>query len=289
MRANLLACQLATIALSLAPVVSAWPSWPTFLPDVDTLVVRADEPSSSHGSEPTSKPSSTASTETGKKTTKGAKTTNLNTGASPTETGKTSKGDGKGGKNNTTSKGPTHTMFNPEDPAGSVVMVTPAPSLGLQLYKIGDNVTWGWNYTNLQGTPTAIDVLVSCSTATRTWTLTQNMTFETPASYTWDTGIYQEDPGAQQLLTEMYTLIVYDSDSSISATAEAGYLAPFSGFTFGLYQPRAPTPLSEYKCAVCNAAPSDVVDRRALGAAVAMSVLTVLSFTWFVTGLGVFA
>jgi hypothetical protein len=169
------------------------------------------------------------------------------------------------------------------DPAGNVVMVTPAITMGSQLYKIGDYVTWGWNYTNLQGPPTAIDVLVSCSKASNTWTLTQNMTFATEASYTWDTNAYQQTAIQSPLLTEEYTLLIYDAESSVSATAEAGYLAPYSGFRFGLYVPKPYTPLGEWKCVTCSAGVSDM-DRRALGAALIMSVVTVLSFTWFVTG-----
>lgn len=166
-------------------------------------------------------------------------------------------------------------------------MLTPTTTSGTQLYMIGDYVTWGWNYTDLLGTPTAIDVLVSCSTATETWTLTQNMTFETLGSFTWDTGAYQQTAVASPLLTEMYTLIIYDADSSISATADPGYLGTYDGFTFGLYTNKPYTPLADWVCVTCSAASSDL-DRHALGAVLAMSVITVLSFTWFVTGFGLF-
>ena len=179
-------------------------------------------------------------------------------------------------------------MFDPNAAPGSVHMVTPAATAGSALYKIGDQVTWGWNYTDLQGKPTAIDVLVSCSKASATWTLTQNMTFATKGSYTWDTDAYQHTAIESPLLTEEYTLVIYDAESSISATAEPGYLAPFTGFTFGLYTPRPYTPLGEWKCATCSAGVSDM-ERRGLGVVLAMSLVTVLSFTWFVTGLGVLA
>jgi len=183
-----------------------------------------------------------------------------------------------------TSATATHTDYDARDPAGSVVMVTPATTEGTQLYKIGDYVTWGWNYTNLQGAPTAIDVLVSCSAATETWTLTQNMTFATLGSYTWDTGAYQQTAVASPLLTEEYTLVIYDADSSVSATAEAGYLGPYTGFTFGMYEGQSYTPLSEWTCATCSAAMGDT-EKRVIGFAVSMAAVTVLSFTWFVAGL----
>jgi hypothetical protein len=165
-------------------------------------------------------------------------------------------------------------------------MLTPAATYqATNLYMIGDYITWGWNYTNLQGTPTAVDVFVSCATVSATWTLTQNMTFETKGAYTWDTGEYQATAVSDPLIVEQYTLVIVDSDSSISATAEAGYLAPYSGFKFGLYTGRPYSDLGDWECATCSAA-LGAVERRAVGAAVAMSVVTVLSFTWFVAGFG---
>jgi hypothetical protein len=113
------------------------------------------------------------------------------------------------------------------------------------------------------------------------------MTFATSGAITWDTGAYQTTAVASPLLTEEYTLIIFDADSSISATAEAGYLAPYEGFVFGLYTPKPYQPLGEWRCATCSGAVSDM-ERRALWAAAAMSVVTVLSFTWFVTGIGGF-
>jgi hypothetical protein len=164
-------------------------------------------------------------------------------------------------------------------------MITPAATQqATNLYKIGETITWGWNYTNLQGTPTAVDVLVSIQ-STATFTLTQNMTFATPQVYKWDTKQYEADNIGNPLLTDEYTLVIYDADGSPTQTAEAGYLAPFSGFKFGLYQPQAATPLSEWTCATCSAALGST-ERRAIGMAAAMSVVTVLSFTWFVVGFG---
>lgn len=166
-------------------------------------------------------------------------------------------------------------------------MITPAATYQVTpLYKIGDVVTWGWNYTNLQGTPTAVDVLVSVA-STATFTLTQNMTFATPGVYEWDTKQYADDNVGHPLLTEMYTLVIYDADGGPTDTAEAGYLAPFSLFKFGLYAPKAPTSLADWHCATCSAALGSA-ERRAISGAVVMSIFTVLSFTWFVVGFGAF-
>lgn len=269
--------QFAFVLASLSGVTSAWPSW---LPELDSLVARQDDNGSSSSS---NKPQQTPSPSASQSGSKDAKTTgkdadnthNLNTGAvktgdkTPNQTG-----------NSTDSHKPDRTMFNPGDPAGAVVMVTPSLAQGMQLYKIDDKVTFGWNYTNLLGTPTAIDVLASCSTASRTYTLTQNMTFATPATFTWDT------KDTQDLLTAEYTLIIYDAEAGPSATAEPGYLSTFNSLVFGLYNKRPYTSIADgWQCAICSAA-APSVDSRAVGFAMTMSVLTVLSFTWFVAGVG---
>jgi hypothetical protein len=225
---------------------------------------------------------SSSPTDSNSKTDDPANATNLNTGGVK-PTGK----DGKSsGDNSSTTAAPTHTQYPAVDPAGNVVMITPAPAAqALNLYKIGENVTFGWNYTNLQGTPTAVDILASIA-STATFTLTQNMTFETPGAFEWDTKQYEADHPGQPLLTEQYTLAIYDADGSPSSTPEAGYLAPFSGLKFGMYQPKGATPLADFQCATCSAG-FGAGERRAVGMAAAMSVVTVLSFTWFVVGFGV--
>ncbi|KAI0014006.1 hypothetical protein F4779DRAFT_201642 [Xylariaceae sp. FL0662B] len=277
--------QFLTVALALAPLAAAWPDW---LPDIDTLIVRQDDATTS--AETTATPTSTADTAEETTTTGDTtnadkpKTTNLNTGG-VTATGTNSKSDGTSTTGKTTAKATTHKTFDPQDGAGGVAMITPATTDGSTLYRIDDPtpLTWVWNYTSLQADPTAIDVMVSCSMASETWTLTQNMTFAPTATFTWDTNKYQSSAVASPLLTEEYTLLIIDADSSVSATAEPGYLAPFDGFTFGLYTSRPYVDLDQWKCATCSAAPGDL-DRQALGFAVTMSVITVLSFTWYVTG-----
>lgn len=214
-------------------------------------------------------------------------TTNLNTGGI-TQTG-TATGTGRGRGNGTSTDAPRRTTFDPRDPAGGVAMVTPAATAGFQLYKFGDFVTWGWNYTSLQATPTAVNLLIKNSHVPQPWTLTQNMSFAEPGSYTWDTNSYTQRPEviATPLLTDQYTLIIHDADGGPSDTPEAGYLAPFSGFTFGLYDGQPYTPSNEgWQCASCSGAAGAGVDGRAVGVAVVMSAVTVFSFTWFVAGFG---
>ncbi|RYP50535.1 hypothetical protein DL769_010938 [Monosporascus sp. CRB-8-3] len=281
--------QLLTIAVALSPLASAWSN---LLPDIDALVVRQDdttttaertaEPTRDNDSEPTTTrdgdrttTESPRPTDDETTTRRGPTTTNLNTGGTRTGT-----------RTGSDSSEPTRTTFNPIDGAGSVVMVTPGLTDGFQLYKIADPtpITWVWNYTQLQGTPTAIDVKISCSVASATWTLTQNMTFKSPATFTWDTDSFNT-AGQDELLTEQYTLLVHDSDGSPTDQAEPGYLAPFDGFRFGLYEKGAYTPLSEWDCVTCSAANGDL-DRKALGFAVSMSAITILTFTWYVAGFG---
>ncbi|KAL7787043.1 hypothetical protein V8C37DRAFT_391250 [Trichoderma ceciliae] len=286
MRPTATLLRLALCLSSATPLVSAWPDW---LPELDALVVRADKegntalPTSPIGDGGnTAKPTPTDSPESSSTGSSSDDGSSSNKSASKTDE------KGSGGKKTTSSKkgkATEHTQFPPESPPGSVVMQTPAVNApSAALYKIGDHITWGWNYTNLLGTPTAIDVLISCSTATETWTLTSNMTFKTSGAYTWDSSV-QESSVEQPLPVAMYTLIIKDSDASITGVPEAGYLGTFTGFMFGLYTPQPYVPFNEWTCDACNAAFSKF-DHQALGFTITMGLVTVLSFTWFVTGLG---
>jgi hypothetical protein len=166
-------------------------------------------------------------------------------------------------------------------------MMTPAVASGEQYFKIGDYVTFGWNYTSLEATPTAVNVLATCTANTQLYTIAMNVTIANNTNaVTWDTGSYQATAVQEPLLTETYTLIIYDAASSISATAQAGYLAVYDSYTFGMYTPQPYTPLADFQCATCSGALSDM-HRRAIGLVLGMSLLTVLSFTWFVGGTGV--
>lgn len=164
-------------------------------------------------------------------------------------------------------------------------MLTPQTTITSALYRIGEFVTLGWNYTNVQVTPTAVDVVISCTTASESWTLTSNMTYETSGALTWDTGAFQSDSVQQPLLVEQYIMYIYDADSSISATAGPGELTAAAAMTFGLYTGQPYTPLaSGWVCATCSGAMSSS-ERQAMGFLFTVAAITVASFTWFVTGL----
>ena len=126
-------------------------------------------------------------------------------------------------------------------------MITPAVISGPQYYRIGDWVTFAWNYTSLSATPSAIDVLASCAANSATYTITLNQSVSETGKIFWDTGAYQAT-ATVPLLTNTYTLIIYAADSSISAAPKAGYLAAQQTFTFGMYTPQLYTPWTGMSC-----------------------------------------
>lgn len=120
-------------------------------------------------------------------------------------------------------------------------MLTPAPTQ-TTYYKIGDTVTFAWNYTSLEVTPSKVDVLVSCSANSATYTLSSNATFEKTGEILWDTK--PDETGTAPLLTETYTLIVHDAAKPVTAQAQAGHLGSYQQFFFGMYVPQSYTPRS---------------------------------------------
>ncbi|PKS10296.1 hypothetical protein jhhlp_002047 [Lomentospora prolificans] len=257
---------IARVAFCLSTMGSLATAWPTWIDHAAlALVGRAEDDESETTSKAASKP-----------------TGNLNTAATldpdAPRTTAGSKGSSSGGGNSTK----TREEFDPTEPAGGAVMVTPDPRLGNPLIKAGDIVSFTWNYTNLLAEPTAVDVLLSRSGDTNLWTLTANMSFQDPATYTWDTNEQATD-ASHPLLTDEFTMIIKDSDASVSDTGEPGYLSR-TDVKVDIYTPRPYTPLNEWNCATCSAAMSDL-DQKALMFATSMCLITVASFTWFVTGL----
>lgn len=107
---------------------------------------------------------------------------------------------------------------------------------GSQYYKIGDPVTFVWNYTSLLATPTAVNILATCTENNVLYTIAANQTVgNSTGAVTWDTGAYQQTNLAAPLLTDTYTLIIYDAAASISSVAQAGYLATYEQYAFGMY------------------------------------------------------
>ncbi|KAM0349307.1 hypothetical protein ACHAPU_003716 [Fusarium lateritium] len=254
--------QLAACLSSLTPLATAWPGW---FPQADSVVVRRfaheDLPQETAVIKPRQDDSKTEEASTTRKNS--PKQTNLNTAKAETgtETGtateedSTETGKETGKKKSGTKTGtsaPKRTTFSADLQPGGVSMQLPDTMyVPTPLFKIGDYATFGWNYTSLEGTPTAIDVLVSQSSAGETYTLTANMTYESNPTYVWDTKKYADDPDAP-LNVGMYTLIIKDSDSQITDVPSAGYLAVQQTFQFGMYTPAAYTPYPQWNCDICD-------------------------------------
>ncbi|KXG53801.1 uncharacterized protein PGRI_008510 [Penicillium griseofulvum] len=282
---------LCTILL-LGTISSAWPWQPHGALLGDSLDKRADttETTTAETSE------STTDSSTAPKTS--AKTTDTNTDtktrtatdSETTDTATDSETTGKEtstktGKNKTTAT--TSISIDPAAAAGGVSMITPASS-STTYYKIGQDVTFVWNYTSLSVTPSAVNVVASCSLNSMKYTLSSNMTVKQTGSVVWDTGKYQKS-ATIPLLTASYTLIIYDADKEIGDAATAGHLSSQNGgYVFGMYTPQAYTPLNEFKCATCSGAMSET-SRLAIKFTVGMAVITFASFSWFAGSAGVFA
>ena len=242
----------------------------------------------------TASPASTA--KSAKQTAKGSDTAKASGTAKASQTAKAS-----GSAAATTGQAAASSVsVNPVLPAGGANMLTPSALGSTTYYRIGDYVTFAWNYTSLSITPSKVDAIVSCSENSATYTLLSNASFEKTGSVVWDTS--PDVTGTAPLLTETYTLIIYDAAEAVTAVADAGKLGVSNDFNFGMYVPQSYTPLSskllrllvcffgytdsttEWKCAVCSAAFSDT-ERQALKFMFGMCLMTVLSFTWFVSGL----
>ncbi|CAG8143230.1 unnamed protein product [Penicillium nalgiovense] len=277
---------LCTILL-LGTISSAWP-WPYGGLSGGSLDKRADptETATAETSESTTDASTAPKTSTGTMTgTNTDSNTDTKTGtATDSETTGTETGT-KTGKSKTTAT--SSISINPAAAAGGVSMITPA-SVSTTYYKIGEDVTFVWNYTSLSVTPSAVNVVASCSLNAMKYTLSSNMTVKETGSVVWDTGKYQKS-ATIPLLTASYTLIVYDVDKDIGDPASAGHLSSQNGgYVFGMYTPQPYTPLNEFKCATCSGALSET-SRLAIKFTVGMAVITFASFTWFAGSAGVLA
>lgn len=113
-------------------------------------------------------------------------------------------------------------------------MITPAPIDGVQYYKVGEYVTFKWNYTSLSVTPSAIDVLASCSINSATYTISSNMSVEETGAVTWDTGEYYAT-ATNPFPVASYTLIIVDSSKDVTDVPSAGYLGAYQQYVFGMY------------------------------------------------------
>jgi len=115
-------------------------------------------------------------------------------------------------------------------------MLTPAVTAATTYYKVGQNITFGWNYTSLLNEPKAIDVYVTCTANSATYTIANNMSFQSSAKVVWDT--LPEQTGANPLLTEHYKLVIHDAAKDVTDIASAGNLGAFQQLPFAMYTPQ---------------------------------------------------
>jgi hypothetical protein len=168
--------------------------------------------------------------------------------------------------------------INPIDPAGGIQMQTPGVFDGVQYYKLGQKITFGFNMTSVMVTPTAINVEAYCSGNSKYYTITTSA----PPDITkvvWDTA--QTTDG--ELMMTSYAFVVYDAEKPKSAVGEAGYLAPFTGAQFAIYSPRKAQTMEEFKCPGCNSA-SALFNSHAFRVLLGTSFMVVFGFTWFLAG-----
>lgn len=161
--------------------------------------------------------------------------TNTNTASDSTSTNTKTDTSTKSKSETTT----TSISINPAAAAGGISMITPASS-STSYYRIGQNVTFVWNYTSLSVTPSYVNVVASCSLNSETYTISSNMSVKPTGSVVWDTDASMTVP----LLTATYTLYVYDASKSLGDIPSAGYLSSLIGYDFGMYINQAYTPLN---------------------------------------------
>ncbi|CAO1598478.1 hypothetical protein XANCAGTX0491_002244 [Xanthoria calcicola] len=253
---------------------SAWP-WPPSVQDFDALIHRRQDTESSSDTSPaeTARPSP-------RPTDDAAPTAAPTKGAATKSAGSTKAT--KGGTSKTSNAATKTSSVDARLPPGGVNMITPSALAQTSYYKVGDYVTFAWNYTSLSIQPSKIDVFVSCQANSATYTISNNASFEPTGNVVWDTK--PEASGTAPLLTETYTLIIHDASKEVTSIPQAGHLGSYNQFQFGMYTPQPYTPLSEgWECATCSGALS-AMDQQALKFMLGMCMITVLSFTWFAGG-----
>ncbi|KAL3462716.1 hypothetical protein BJX64DRAFT_258836 [Aspergillus heterothallicus] len=191
------------------------------------------------------------------------------------------------GSNSThTSSSNRTTSIDARLPPGGISVLTPAAT-STTYYKVGDTITFVWNYTSLSITPSAVNVIASCSINSETYTISSNMSVSETQSVEWDTGKYQAN-ATIPLLTATYTLIVYDESKDVDDTASAGELSSQNRYYFGMYVSQPYEDLDNFVCATCSGALSSM-EAQALKFGVGMALITIATFTWFASGFGAFA
>ncbi|MCJ1350870.1 MAG: hypothetical protein MMC33_000851 [Icmadophila ericetorum] len=235
-------------------LAAAWPWPPSLVQDAGLLLRRQNGGKEVSSSRQSASPSQTNNAGSSNSASTGSSPSSAATitGSSPTDSGSGSASGSAptAAPSSSTSNQPSNTnatatttqiAVDPRLPAGGIEMLTPAAIAAPSYYKIGEPVTFGWNYTSLVVRPSAVDILVSCSANNAIYTLATNASVGSTGAVTWDTSA--QETGANPLLTETYTLVIHDAAAAITAQPQAGYLATYDQFTFGMYLRQAYSPL----------------------------------------------
>lgn len=257
-----------TVLFFLANFATAWP-WP-----IRAIVVRQDSGDNSMGAVPAATSTTAKDTASASKTVYSGSVINSNIASDSATVS-------SGGSTTKRPAATATTSYDARLPAGGITLLTPAAT-ETSYVKVGDSVTFAWNFTSLSATPTALNIMATCTLNSQLYTIAMNQSVETTSAI-WDTGATT----TLNFPVASYTLMIYDSASSVTAAPRAGYLAAYTGYKFGMYTPQAYTPLSSgYVCATCSGALSHL-EQHALGTVVVMGTVTVLSFTWFIGGVNI--
>ncbi|KAL2849812.1 hypothetical protein BJY01DRAFT_210299 [Aspergillus pseudoustus] len=249
------------------------------LPRQDDSETTTDADSATTGATPTAD-SSASETETSTSTRSSNDDSDSETTESPSTTSTR-----RSTSSHTSSSNKT-TSIDARLPPGGISVLTPAAT-STTYYKVGDTLTFVWNYTSLSVTPSAVNVIASCSMNSETYTISSNMSVSETQSVEWDTGKYQAN-ATIPLLTATYTLIVYDESKDVDDVASAGELSSQNRYYFGMYISQPYEDLENFVCATCSGALSSM-EAQALKFGVGMALITVATFTWFASGFGAFA
>ena len=293
MRALGLFSTLLTLLITFTTISAAWPGHAVLGDRLEALIRRQNDGTTTSQQSPSSQrvSSTGGSSATGTDDSSAAASatdTNSDSGdsaatttASGSGSAETDEPSGSGSRNSTKT-----TAIDPRLPPGGVAMITPGPLDGQQYYKIGDFVTFEWNYTSLSVTPSAVDVLASCSLNSATYTISSNMSVEETGKVIWDTG--ESATATNPFPVASYTLIIHDSSADITDIPKAGFLGSYNQYIFGMYTPQPYVPLNEFRCATCNGAMSSY-ERQAVSVLCLTTLITVLAVTWFANGFGAFS
>lgn len=130
--------------------------------------------------------------------------------------------------------------------AGVISFTQPPQTAAASYYKIapGNPITFGWNFTAIIVTPTALTVSAYCQSNGNTYPVgpTDGVIEGAATQVVWNPYEYEQGQNAVRLAQAEYTIMIHDERGADSAI-RGGYLTPYTGTKFSLYRPREYVPL----------------------------------------------